>query len=279
MRQSFLLASAVAYARAGMAVVPLYWPTSAASCSCGRVCGSVGKHPMPAHGLWEASTDVRQVRRWWRRWPEANVGIRTGELVDVCDIDSAEGLAAVLAVIGAAGVTGPVVRTGSGGWHVYVAATGHGNRVGFLPGVDWRGIGGFVVAPPSRHVCGGSYRWVRDLTCAVPACPAALATLLAPPAARPGLSSPVRQPGRYAAAALAEEARRVAEAAAGTRNDTLNRAAYALGQLVGAGLLEETTVTTALTVAARSAGLGVRETANTIRSGLSAGIRSPRGVA
>jgi hypothetical protein len=61
----------------------------------------------------------------------------------------------------------------------------------------------------------------------------------------------------------------------GSRNDTLNRAAFALGRLVGAGLLDPALVTNELAAAARWAGLGRAETSRTIRSGLTAGRRSP----
>ena len=164
------------------------------------------------------------------------------------------------------------MRTGSGGWHLWFAPTGHGNRVRLLPGVDWRGLGGYVVAPPSRHASGGAYSWEVTPGAARPArVPAALDGLLAgpPPAAAPR----VGHPARYAEAALEAEADRVAWAVVGTRNDTLNRAAFALGRLVGAGLLDEASVRTELGRAARHAGLGRSETVRTIRSGLTAGRR------
>jgi hypothetical protein len=68
---------------------------------------------------------------------------------------------------------------------------------------------------------------------------------------------------------------RVACASIGARNDTLNRAAFALGRLVGAGLLDAGDVTRELDTAARQAGLGRSETRRTIRSGLTAGRRAP----
>ena len=77
-------------------------------------------------------------------------------------------------------------------------------------------------------------------------------------------------------AALHGEALRVAGTREGTRNDTLNRAAFALGQLVASGLLPELSVITALADAAAHAGLPERETRRTIRSGMTAGSRRPR---
>jgi Bifunctional DNA primase/polymerase, N-terminal len=55
-------------------------------CSCGdQACGAVGKHPLTPHGLNDATADSAQLVRWWRRWPEANIGLVTGELADPTD--------------------------------------------------------------------------------------------------------------------------------------------------------------------------------------------------
>jgi hypothetical protein len=182
----------------------------------------------------------------------------------------------------------PAVRTGSGGWHLYVAPTGHGNRVAVLPGVDWRGARGYVVAPPSWHASGQRYRWVRPLRLPVPACPDDLRRLLAPPPAEPvghesaghePRDAPVHRPDRYAAAALRHARERVAVAPVGRRNNTLYREARGLGELAAAGLLTEREVYRALGPAARSAGLPAVEVARTIASGLTAGRRHPRAAA
>jgi len=77
-------------------------------------------------------------------------------------------------------------------------------------------------------------------------------------------------------AALHEEAQLVATALPGTRNDTLNRAAFSLGQLVAAELLPPLAVSTALASAAERAGLPADEARRTIRSGMTAGARYPR---
>jgi hypothetical protein len=82
---------------------------------------------------------------------------------------------------------------------------------------------------------------------------------------------------RWAAAALRGELERVRLAAEGSRNHTLNRAAFALGQIAGAGVLDAHEVEAHLRHAASAAGLGVREASLTIRSGLSAGLARPRG--
>ncbi len=269
-----LLTTALAYARHGIPVLPVHTPADDGSCSCGRdPCDRAGKHPRLRHGLTEASTDEARIARW----PEANVGLRTGVVMDVADIDSAEGWDGLRHVLGGVTPSGPQVRTGGGGRHFWFRPTGYGNRVGLLPGLDWRGRGGYVVAPPSRHASRVDYRWLtRPTDDPLPAVPPALRELIAGPAEMPGHPPvPIAHPDRYAAAALEAEADRVARAPAGTRNDTLNRAAFALGRLVGAGMLDAWLVTRELTDAARSAGLGRTEIRRTLRSGITAGRRQP----
>lgn len=282
---SELLIAALRYAAAGIPVLPLHAPAPDGGCSCGRPdCDRPGKHPRWHHrlitaGLNDASTDPAVLRRWWSRWPAANVGLRTGVRVDVCDVDSDEGRRAVSDLLAAqeGWPSPPAVRTGSGGWHLYFAATGIGNRVRLLPGVDWRGRGGYVVAPPSLHASGRRYRWRRPLGPDVPDCPPALRALLVEPPPLPAAPPrPVRDASRYAAAALNDEAHRVAGAVVGERNTTLFRAARNLGQLAAAGMLPDAEVRAVLTDAALRTGLGYREIARTVRSGLNAGRRRPR---
>lgn len=302
------LTAALFYARHGIPVLPVHSPAADGGCSCGRSsCDRPGKHPHLRHGLTDASTDPRRIEAWWARWPDANVGLRTGVRMDVADVDSTEGRHGLRHVLGGAMPEGPAVRTGGGGWHFWFRTTGYGNRVRLLPGVDWRGAGGYVVAPPSRHARGTDYVWVRPPRAALPEAPAVLLELIAgPPPAHgvresvtiapggeeavtiaPGRGEAVTiargrgeavtiaHPDRYAEVALGAEAERVARAVTGTRNDTLNRAAFALGRLVGAGLLDAVEVAAELEAAARYAGLGRAEIRRTIRSGLTAGRRQP----
>ena len=271
-----LLTAALVYARHGIPVLPVHTPDPSGGCSCDRGvrCDRPGKHPRLRHGLTEATTDPRLIEIWWSRWPAANVGLRTGVVMDVADIDSAEGRHGLIHLLGGELPPGPRVRTGGGGWHLWFRPTGYGNRVRLLPGLDWRGIGGYVVAPPSRHLSGADYRWVRRPDTALPDGPDVLRALIEGPAP-PSAHRPIAHPDRYALAALAAEVDRVASAPVGARNDTLNRAAFALGRLVGAGLLDPADATRELGLAARRAGLGRAEIDRTIRSGLTAGRRTP----
>nr|WP_221382816.1 bifunctional DNA primase/polymerase [Actinoplanes polyasparticus] len=270
------LSAALAYARHGIPVLPVHAPDPRGGCSCDRgvSCERPGKHPHLRRGLTEASTDPRLIELWWARWPAANIGLRTGVAMDVADVDSAEGWHGLCHLLGGELPAGPRVRTGGGGWHFWFRPLGYGNRVRLLPGLDWRGSGGYVVAPPSRHASGADYRWVLRPDRALPEGPAALRALIAGPVPAPS-HRPVAHPSRYAQAALAAEADRVARAPVGTRNDTLNRAAYALGRFIGAGLLDEAETTRELEDAARFAGLGRAEIRGTLRSGLTAGRRAP----
>jgi len=271
-----MLDAALAYARHGIPVLPVHTPAPGGGCSCARPgCERPGKHPRLRHGLTEASTEAIRIEMWWARWPDANIGLRTGVLMDVADVDSAEGWHGLRHLLGGELPAGPQVRTGGGGWHFWFDPLGFGNRVRLLPGVDWRGVGGYVVAPPSMHARGAAYSWVRRPGGDLPSGPAALRDLVAGPPLEAWPHTRIVHPDRYAAVALEAETSRVAWAAVGSRNDTLNRAAFALGRLVGAGLLDERAVRHELTTAARWAGLGPVEIARTLHSGLTAGRRQP----
>jgi hypothetical protein len=282
--------AAEAYAALGYRVVAMHAARAGGGCTCpqGTRCADPGKHPCLADWPRAASSRSAEVRGWWQRWPQANVGLLTGARFDVLDVDGPAGVEALRALVSQRDPRehpGPVVRTGGGGWHLLYAPTGLGNRVGLLPGVDWRGHAGLVVAPPSRHASGRTYRWVHPLASELPAVPQGLRRLLAPPTVARASSPPAAVAGgraeRYARAALAREAREVATALPGTCNDTLNRAAFNLGQLVAAGLLDAEQVGAVLleaALAAPAAGHADRErrARATIESGLRAGTRTPR---
>jgi hypothetical protein len=287
---SDLLDAALRYTAAGIPVMPLHHPSGDRACSCrdAAACPSPGKHPRLVHGLHDASCRPQVVRAWWRRWPSANIGLVTGTVLDVCDIDTSAGLAAVLDLLGVVRPEGPLVRTGSG-WHLWFAAGDLPSRVALLPGVDWRGRGGLVVAPPSLHATGVRYQFQQQWTTGgdLPHCPPVLRRLVLPVAVPQPVRQPVTDLDRYARAALDGEVRRILEAprpvfrdgqrvAGGGRNDALNRAAFRLGQLAAGGAVDESTVRRELTEAARAAGLGRAEIRRTFESGWRAGLARPR---
>lgn len=127
-----------------------------------------GKRPLVAWREFQqrrATADV--IDRWFQRWPDANVGIVTGRIsgLVVVDIDPRHGgpdsVVALEALHGALPSTVEAL-TGGGGRHLYYAHPGRlvANRVALRPGVDVRGDGGCVVAPPSVHPSGRRYEWV-----------------------------------------------------------------------------------------------------------------------
>jgi hypothetical protein len=279
--------AAVIYARRGWAVFPCHCPAPG-GCSCGkRDCSSPAKHPRVASGLKSATTDEEQIREWWARWPRANVAIRTGAIsgLVVLDIDPQhDGERTLGWLLGQHPDLGATrtIRTGSGGRHLYFAHPGGtirndaGKRLG--PGLDIRGDGGYVIAPPSRHARGGVYR-VEANGGIVPELPDWLVDLMAPPEPpRPAFPAPsIGNKTAWAHAALGGELERLQAAEEGTRNDTLNRVAYRLGRLVASGVLAEPEVEGLLIRGAVAVGLDESEALRTARSGLVAGEASPLG--
>jgi hypothetical protein len=280
------LVAALAYAAADWPVLPLHTPVRG-GCSCRTAgCARVGKHPRTRHGLSEATTRREQLAAWWQRWPDANVGIRTGRLV-VLDVDGPDGDLA-LAELEAAHAPLPATRRArtARGQHIYFRAAARvipSTAAQLAPEIDVRGNGGYIVAPPSLHRSGQRYRWITSDN--VAPLPAWLARLLTaaetaarertplPPIVATGIGERAR---RYVQAALDAELATVTTASVGTRNTTLNRAAFRLGQLAGAGLTAREALADALLHAARSVGLGDAEAKPTIASGLGAGERHPR---
>ncbi len=280
------------YAARGWPVVPLHTWT-AKGCTCGRPCPSPAKHPRTRNGLKDATTELADVVAWWKRWPEANIGLLTGVAFDVLDIDGPEGMAAITAAVPWRGeawdgqpttndtIDGPTVRTGRG-HHVYVQAIGLGNKAGLLPHVDWRGKGGYVVAPPSLHANGRRYEWFPGWSCdeqEIRPAPAWLLELLRkpdPPVVAPGARQGQRD-GAYGRAALEREVGRVLLAKVGERNSTLNQAAFAIGSLIAGGEIEDAFgAVDALRYAGEAVGLSHEEVVATIGSGVEAGSLQPR---
>src|SRR5579871_649922 len=163
---------ALAYAARGWLVLPVHTPLDE-GCSCGGDCGaSAGKHPRTLHGLKEASRNPDRIWSWWRRWPDANIGIRTGQesgLV-VLDVDARHNGEASLEALEATYDRLPPTLTahsGGGGRHLYFQYPGeripNSAQVAGFSGVDVRADGGYIVAPPSLHQSSQSYAWEEPL--------------------------------------------------------------------------------------------------------------------
>jgi hypothetical protein len=287
--QRQLLAAALAAAERGWRVFPLR---------------PGDKRPAVRDWQKRATSDPARIRACWTSGPY-NVGIACGpsRLVvvdldvpreDSCSPSRATGEQArnghdvLTALARELGEPFPsdtyTVTTPSGGTHLYFRSPAGeplrntAGRIGWL--IDTRADGGYVVGAGSV-VGGHPYRVARNS--AVAELPAWLADA-ARPQPSPGRDADhkwvadIRHQSGYATAALRAEVERVLNAQPGSRNHTLNAAAYSLGQLVAAGVLPDEPTQAALARAAQAAGLGDREIHATIRSGLAAGTRRPRAV-
>lgn len=180
------LATALAFARHGHAVFPVNWPVERGGkrlCSCGsdsrgRPCTSAAKHPygrLAPRGLLSATTDSETIKQWFgHAAPDANLGVATDHLL-VVDVDPRhDGEASLHALEREHGSLPATWRalTGGGGEHVLFAAPDGVEITSFAaatmahpplgPGIDVRARGGYIVAPPSRHISGRPYAWSVD---------------------------------------------------------------------------------------------------------------------
>ena len=244
------------------------------------------KRPMTQHGFRDATRDPETIRRSFRN--AAMIGIPTGEASGffVLDLDCKNG-AQGLEWLAAHEQRLPQTRrhrTRSGGVHLLFAMPGgrtirnSASKVG--PGVDVRGTGGYIIAPPSD-----GYDVVD--ACTIAEAPAWLLDLIDPPAApaqpvAPRPPSPPRQSGdgtRYGLQALDNECQAILSAPDGAKHDTLNRAAFSIGGLVAAGELSEGPALHALTSAL--AGIASRcedypAAQKTLGAAFRAGMAKPR---
>ena len=274
-------------------------------------CEPEGKRPALRRD-WEhrATSDTTRIARCWETGPY-NIGIACGpSRLTVIDLDTpkpgqgkppewehdtgirdgADVLAALCEHHGQPWPSGTfTVTTPSGGTHLYFTTPpgtqlrSTAGRLGWL--IDTRATGGYVLGPGS--VIGGTQYTVANPVAPEPVPEWLAERLTAEPV--PGLASgPVladamsdRQASGYALAALRSEVSRVLGAAS-NRNVTLNQAAFALGQLIAAGVLPQHLAYRALNEAAHRIGLdtdancGPRGIDATIRSGFKAGSRQPR---
>jgi hypothetical protein len=267
-------------------------------------CRPQDKRPYTVTGFKDATTSDKQVRAWWSQWPRAMIGVRMGAASGVWAIDpdapkqngDPDGQAAWARLIAEHGAIHTHAHLTPGdGQHVLFAWDAERpvtNKEGDLrgTGINVRGEGGYIIAPPSRRQDGKAYDvaepldffrfakapdWLYDLILAKPV-EASISQR-----AMSLVQSRNRDRRPYAEAALRGEC----EAVAGTvkdRNVALNNAAIKLGSLVGAGELSEGEVIGALYDAASACGYvasdGQRATMNTINSGLQAGIKTPRQI-
>lgn len=151
-----ILDAALKYAEMGLAVIPI---------------NPRNKHPFTKNGSHDASTDPVVIKNWWFNHPSANVAIVTGLISNLVvidqDLDDEKGIDGIHEVKAWEADNGTLPETwtaltGRGGYHCYYRipdGAEYHNKQGILNGVDIRGEGGYVIAPPSVHANGKTYMW------------------------------------------------------------------------------------------------------------------------
>jgi hypothetical protein len=162
---TMMLDAALRYASKGFQVFPCHSARDG-RCSCGNSsCDRKAKHPRTPNGLNDATDDVAAITAWWRQWPDANIALRTGDVSGFVayDFDGELGQAIAKDV---RSLPTPVADTGGGGLHMLFAHPGHlvRTRRGVREGLDVRGDGGYIIAPPSMHASGRPYAWQQFLS-------------------------------------------------------------------------------------------------------------------
>ncbi len=159
--------AALAYARNGWRVFPMY-ACDAGGCCCGLAdCPGLGRHPRTLNGSRDATTAEHVIERWWRQEPQSNIGIATGRGLLVIEVDphrggSLERLQELYALPETS-----LARSGEGCWHLYYTYTNnltlHSTRERLGEGIDVYADGGYVIAPPGKHANGRRYTWLNVL--------------------------------------------------------------------------------------------------------------------
>jgi len=162
--------AALELAQKGFKVFPLHtalFDDKGAYCSCKKLgCESVGKHPRFKKYLDRATTDPAQIEKWWAEWPDANIGIATGEKsgVFVVDVDGPAGRASLhtLETLNSKLPDTLSVTTGRGDhrYYRYPGCKVKNSTSELAKSVDVRGNGGYVIGPPSIHSSGKHYEWL-----------------------------------------------------------------------------------------------------------------------
>lgn len=246
------------------------------------------KTPLTPNGFKGATVNRPLIQRMWARFPDAAVGLPTGEKTGffALDIDNKPGGAnGFLWLDEMEAEHGPLpdtarVTSPNGGLHIYYKyVVGTRNRGALGAGVDIRSEGGYVLAAGSTMANGRSYKWVTD-TRDIADAPSWLLDLLLPKSApthtQYSLSSATNN--AYVDAAVDRELADLAGAPMGTRNNALNDAAFSIGTIVGAGALGEAEARALLQDVARGWGRDWSRCCKTIENGLKAGILNPRHI-
>lgn len=250
-----------------------------------RILPVEGKRPTTPRGVYDASDNPDEVLGWLNLASErvTGLGVACGIGFDVVDIDShqpAEWLERLVS-----SYEGPIALTPHG-IHLYTLPFAIRSAVRPLPDIDIRTRGSYVVVPPSASLDGKRYAWIASpFETRLRPCPCFLRSkLIAADAGSNELTLP--PPGevvgdnnprltQYVIVALTKMSGDIIAAPVGTRNRTLYARAVKAGGYVAAGLIAIDAVITMLAAAGFKAGLTMKETTATVKSGLKAGMSRP----
>ncbi|WP_313450283.1 bifunctional DNA primase/polymerase [Brevibacterium casei] len=230
-----------------------------------------GKRPLTRRGFLDASNDPERIAAWWSRTPNANIGIPTGAasgavVVDVDVHGTHDGRAAYKRATDAGLVDGAglLVRTPTGGAHVYFPATPGSEQRSWqaaTAGVDFRGDGGYIIAPPSRRIIDGNVKLYEVADIAAHSVGAVDAARL-----RDFLDPRPVAPPRPSSSSMEVDAERLAAWVAGRGEGERNRGLFWAACRLAENGISPADALDALGAAAQSAGLGDREITTTVRS-------------
>lgn len=229
------LASALHYAERGKPVFPVLLRRNSNT-------GKLDKRPLVPWGA-GASTDPAQITAWWKRWPDAAIGVPTGQRSGfvVLDIDVKDARAYGYDTLDALGLSilpdTPIAHTSSGGLHIYFGCIAQEIRNsvgedGLGPGLDVRGEGGYIVVPSP----GSGYAWDPHSNLDT------VALMPAPPWLGHHRQKQKKSsgPSRFNPQAILQTAcDNIRRAGNGARHDTLNREVFTIAAMVKAGALKE----------------------------------------
>lgn len=215
------------------------------------------KEPRIKKGFLGASKRASDIRQWWKRWPDANIGVATGPasgfwVLDIDTFDDAGGDQTLLTLEreNEALPEGPSQITGRGGRHRLFRWTEEfkvRNRGKFAPGLDVRGDGGYILVAPSRLDGFGPYSWITEPTGDIAEAPEWLVRRVldhgrpkkaAPPGLtpRPVLRGAATPWGEGALQSICNEVR---QCPPGAQSDTLIRRATRVGSIAAGGSIDE----------------------------------------